>query len=166
MAPLLAEFRTQASRGEGRGTARRTLRLSAASPGNAAGVLIHNLSRSGLMIETAADLAVGDAFQVVLPEAGPSTARVVWARDNRFGCEFLKPVSKATVSAALLRSPAGASEATAPLNDVLPEHDRDRPERAPTPFDGPIAAASLIVLLFAAILFVAALLWLPFSAGQ
>lgn len=67
-------------------------------------VVIHNLSSSGLLIETQADLRSDDAFEVHMPEAGASQAIVVWSSERFFGCRFQRPVPLAAISAALLRS--------------------------------------------------------------
>lgn len=111
------------SRGTGdnrRATARRTLRLEV--PGRAAGestrTLIHDLSVTGILIETAADLAVGDEIELEIPEAGASRATVVWSSGEFFGCQFAARISTAAVSAALLRTPfapADAPEAEQPV---------------------------------------------------
>ena len=107
MLPLRAEIRTDAPILDERSAARRTLRLevAAVSAGDVTRALIHNLSESGLLIETSADLQVGETLQVELPHAGSTTALVIWRRGLRVGCEFVSPVSKAAVSAALLRNP-------------------------------------------------------------
>jgi hypothetical protein len=71
-------------------------------------VAIHDLSCTGMLIETAAKLAPFDGLELDLPEAGPTQAVIVWNSGRYFGCEFTEPVSKAAVSAALLRSaPSG-----------------------------------------------------------
>lgn len=54
--------------------------------------LIHNLSESGLLIETSADLRGGEALQVDLPRIGTTTALVVWARGCFAGREFVYTV--------------------------------------------------------------------------
>jgi transcriptional regulator with XRE-family HTH domain len=89
-----------------RGTARHQMRLrvrSAAPAGEAGDVLIHNLSATGLLLESASPLAVGDEIVVELPEAATSTAKVVWASGRFFGCAFDQQLSAAAVSAAQLR---------------------------------------------------------------
>jgi hypothetical protein len=86
---------------------RRTLRLSAnASPSETwSKVLIHDLSENGLMFETAADIELDEIVFVDLPRLGSIEARIVWQDDTSFGCEFLVPISRTAVNAALLRSP-------------------------------------------------------------
>lgn len=67
--------------------------------------LVHNLSKSGMLIETLDDLTVGEIIQVELPEASARSVKVVWKRGQLFGCQFEQPIAKASVSASLLRSP-------------------------------------------------------------
>lgn len=94
---------------------RRKLRLDApgaASSGIAMNVVVHDLSETGLLLQTSAQLAVGEKIEVVLPHAGPTAASVVWGSNEYFGCRFEKRISGATISAAQLRSgPESASAA-------------------------------------------------------
>lgn len=93
---------------DGRRRVRRRVEFDArilAAPGPA-DVLIHNISESGLMLECAAELALGDAIDVDLPQAGSCQAIVVWRNDGLYGCRFDTPLSSAAISAALLRSAA------------------------------------------------------------
>src|SRR3546814_12457298 len=69
-----------------------------------AAVVIRNLSRTGLLIETDAAFSLGETFLLVLPELGAAPARVVRADGRRFGCEFLTPVPASALSDALLKS--------------------------------------------------------------
>ena len=88
-------------------------RLSLASSLEASGhhVSIHDISATGMLIETAAELAPDDDFEIDLPESGATRALVVWNSGPFFGCEFIEPLSRATISAALLRSlPASAPQ--------------------------------------------------------
>ena len=96
---------------------RRTLRLEAegALPsGEAARVLIHNVSATGLLLECAGGMMVGENLAIDLPQAGLTAARVVWASGPLFGCQFEGPLSPAALSAAELRSAAGSSLAPPP----------------------------------------------------
>jgi hypothetical protein len=156
---LLAEISLGSSRAERRDNIRRTLRLVAdvAYSRDSARVLILNLSESGVLIETAAVLVVGESLELELPQAGAVIARVVWQRGREFGCEFDAPVSKGAISAALLRSPP--SGRTAPVN--LEEWDH-----LPAPRDEDAQMLFLMAILFVTMLFIAALLGLPFSAQQ
>ena len=87
---------------EQRRTPRRTLRLEIDGGGAAS---VRNLSETGLLIESTSRLDVGDRVSLDLPVAGLAEARVIWARAPFYGCEFARPVSRAVVSAALLRAP-------------------------------------------------------------
>jgi hypothetical protein len=104
----LASFETSTDE---RARARRTLRLqvSVASEGRSLDrVLAHNISETGLLIETQADLRVGERFAVDLP-SGLRSAKVVWSSDRLFGCRFLEEATSGVVSAALLRAPPAQS---------------------------------------------------------
>ena len=73
-------------------------------------VTIHNLSSSGMLIETQARLSSFDDVEVDLPETGITRALVVWNSGRFYGCKFKDPVSEAIISAALLRSqPSGST---------------------------------------------------------
>lgn len=96
-----------------RRTARRALILDAVAhsgENEASEIVIHNLSQSGLLIESQADFAVGEIFYLHLPEIGATPAQVRRKDDNRYGCEFLAPVAKLVISAALLKSDFGMPE--------------------------------------------------------
>lgn len=73
--------------------------------GDTATVLIHNLSASGLLIETQLDLPIGRKLSVELPEVGQVSASVVWRSDQLAGCRFDEPISQAVLSATQLRNP-------------------------------------------------------------
>lgn len=94
---------------DGRAAPRRALRfetLGGRESGDAHPVQVHNASSTGLLLESATELAVGEAIDVVLPQAGATTARVVWASGTLYGCRFDEPISAAALSAAQLRSDA------------------------------------------------------------
>lgn len=91
-----------------RASARQVLKLQtdASFPSKPTGwVLIHNLSNDGLLIETEADLEVGDNFDLELPEATGARAIVMWRRGRYFGCELSDPLTQGALSAALLKNP-------------------------------------------------------------
>ncbi len=95
--------------GEGQQRADR-LRLNlavagAVAPGQGTEVIVHNLSVSGVLIETAADLMMGQDIAIALPEAGDVVASVVWQSERLYGCRFRQPLPRATLSAARLRNP-------------------------------------------------------------
>ncbi len=86
---------------------RRTLRLEAAGAlpgGEAARVLVHNVSATGLLLECAGPVEAGETLVIDLPYAGATPARVVWSSGALHGCQFEAPLSPATLSAAELRS--------------------------------------------------------------
>lgn len=62
------------------------------------------------MFETSADLATDEIVMVDLPFIGSSEARIVWRKEKSYGCEFLTPVSRTMVSAALLQASSNLSE--------------------------------------------------------
>ena len=99
---MLAQISLDAQSDEQRRTPRRTLRLDVAGGATAT---VRNLSETGLLIESPDMLEVGDAVSLELPVAGTAEAQVIWARAPFYGCEFARPVSRAVVSAALLRAP-------------------------------------------------------------
>lgn len=158
---LLAELRTEPETRERRRTSRRTLRLEVEGAGNeAAGrAVVRNLSETGLLLETAEPLRNGDTLSVELPEAGAVVARVIWSRTPYFGCEFAAPVSRGSVSAALLKSPLDEPEAAlaTPVDTMwrLPEPLAPN-RRAPSPE----AVIALGLLAAAATAFILALVTL------
>jgi transcriptional regulator with XRE-family HTH domain len=101
-----------------RGSARRTLRLEAlgaTATGDSASVTVHNISQTGLLLETTAKLAAGEAIELDLPEAGIVEARVAWLDEGFAGCEFTSPIGAAALGAAQLRG--------APKHDSAPSHE-------------------------------------------
>lgn len=119
---LLARISEGARTAQTRSASRRilSLKVPALSSDQVVPAFIHNLSEHGLRIETEAALRIDEVIRVDLPEAGRVDARVIWIGGNFVGCRFLVPVSKAAVSAALLRSPARRSIATESLRTELP----------------------------------------------
>lgn len=84
---------------------RRNLRLEVTGElnGSLANVTVHNISESGLLVETTQPLAVGEWFNLTLPEAGTVEAEVIWVSGQLHGCRFAAAVSRATLSASQLR---------------------------------------------------------------
>ena len=111
-------------------------------------VIIHDISHTGLLLETTALLTERQALDVDLPEVGIVQANVVWRSSRFVGCRFATPVSQAAVSAALLRNPIAppegiiseerAWEKLGALCEV-PENGRDRTAL-------PIAAKASIIV--------------------
>lgn len=107
---LVGVFEIDPAAGNGRTEARHHLQLDAevAAEGNAARVLIHNLSATGLLFQSAIKLEIGQKFQVDLPQSGTTDAQILWRSDDLYGCQFAHRVSDAALSAARLRSPPPA----------------------------------------------------------
>jgi len=72
-------------------------------------VSVHDISPTGMLIETDADLSALDRLEIDLPENGTTNAIIAWNSGRYYGCQFTKPLSPAKVSAALLRSTPKAS---------------------------------------------------------
>lgn len=87
-----------------RGAPRFVLSLGSTLGPCGSAAVIHDLSSTGLSLETAANLDVGDTFQVELPHMGPAKATVIWRQGPLFGCQFEHSIARSAVSAALLRS--------------------------------------------------------------
>jgi DNA-binding XRE family transcriptional regulator len=84
---------------------RRALRLEASGMlpgGQDANVTIHNISVTGLLLETGVDLASGEALSLALPEAGIVEAAIIWRSGQLYGCAFSAPLSPAALAAAQL----------------------------------------------------------------
>lgn len=85
---------------------RRQLRLATQGQtaiGGATDVLIHNVSATGLLLESRIVLAAGERIEIDLPHARTTGARVIWSSGVLYGCQFDAPISVATLSAAQLR---------------------------------------------------------------
>lgn len=106
--PIHAMIEQEQGADETRGAARMHMRFEAT--GSLDGrqgtvVIIHNLSATGMLIETASDLDIGQRIMVTLPEAPDCTATIVWRSEALAGCRFDRPLSRAALSAAQLRNP-------------------------------------------------------------
>jgi len=98
------------------------LEVSGELNGSRANVTVHNISESGLLIETDQALAVGEWFNLTLPEAGTVEAEVIWASGALHGCRFAAPLTRAALSASQLRGVATppAAQPDAPSTPVGP----------------------------------------------
>ncbi len=67
--------------------------------------IVHNLSVSGLLLETEFALVLGQTFRVTLPEAGNVSATVVWQSEAYVGCSFDRPLTAAELAAVQLHFP-------------------------------------------------------------
>lgn len=100
---------------------RRRLLLETAgesAAGELGAVMIHNVSASGLLLETTVALAPNETIEIDLPEAGITAARVVWSDSSFHGCRFDSAISAAALSAIELR-------ALAPSAPSLPESEEE-----------------------------------------
>lgn len=121
--PIHAMIERQQDTETQRGSARVRMRLEvpgALGDGSGTTVLIHNISTSGLLMETDFTLTVGQSIGLTLPEAGEVAANVVWQSEALVGCRFEQPLSRAALSAARLRDPLPSNVDTA--GELL--HDR------------------------------------------
>lgn len=75
--------------------------------GDAAAILVHDISTTGLLVESSLELAMDERISVDLPQIGNVWARVIWSSGKLFGCQFHTPISQAALSAAELRSAVG-----------------------------------------------------------
>jgi transcriptional regulator with XRE-family HTH domain len=85
---------------------RRALRLETSGllpDGQDANVTVHNISLTGLLLETGVDLATGETLSLALPETGLVEAEVVWRSEQLYGCAFKTPLSAAALAAAQLQ---------------------------------------------------------------
>lgn len=114
-----ALIKTSAASPTGRSNERRAVRLEAVSflaDGSEANCEIHNISTTGLLMETDVNLDTGEYLQVKLPETGEVDARIVWRSNNFYGCEFENCITAASISAAQLQSAPLQSEHRAGLH--------------------------------------------------
>ncbi len=88
--------------------------------GQTARVLIHNVSVTGLLIESAVALAEDERIEITLPEVGTVSAYVVWMNESFYGCRFETTLSVGALGALELHSEAVAPTAAAEPGDTLP----------------------------------------------
>ena len=90
-----------------RRTVRRALRLQTSvtpETGREANVTVHNISQSGMLLETDMPLSSGETLRVDLPNAGPVEAELVWVSGQFFGCAFADGLSDADLAAVQLKA--------------------------------------------------------------
>lgn len=134
--PLTAHFSAlpAASRGAARNAPRVSLQLETTGSDGAASaaVVIHNISATGLLIETQHPLAPGALFKLDLPQSTGAEAEVVWSSGVLHGCRLARPLSRATLSAAQLRS-AVSPEGTDAAASVEAEAEASPVSTSPIP---------------------------------
>jgi hypothetical protein len=67
-------------------------------------VVLHNISRTGLLIEAVSGLSHTGSIDVQLPGAGTVSAQIVWADGAFYGVRFAMPLTPNRLEAALARS--------------------------------------------------------------
>lgn len=139
-----------------RSAPRRQLSLGSTLPETGDDALILDLSSTGILIETKADLATFEQLQLTLPEIGQVVATVIWNSGQYFGCEFLEPIPQAVISAALLRSPFAEPAAVRPslVSDDIENADAGAEE------DRYPLGVRLRVIVGASLLLWALILWI------
>lgn len=65
---------------------------------------LHEISENGALVECPALLTSGDDIVIDALDGQHLSAKVIWTKSELFGCEFARSVSKAAISAALLKS--------------------------------------------------------------
>lgn len=153
MLPLATQIRVEVSSSERRRKPRHQLALEVSGPTRA---VIENISETGLALRTQGALGLGDTVEVELPLAGTVTARVAWAEDELFGCEFVEPIGRAAVSAARLRSPFD-TPASAGTHEVLVWTAPDGGARYG------LAMGVMLACLLVAAMFIAAMMTAPIA---
>lgn len=158
MLPKLAHISAPAPSADRRGAARRVISFGFDTSDfeRNSRILILDLSQSGLLLQTSAELEVGEKIRIEIPEAGTVEARIVRRNGDRFGAMFDSPIGKAAVSAVLLAAPAEPP----PLEEA--EIDAaQRSYRAFNPAPDWLVMATLVVTGLATALFIYALAFLP-----
>ena len=85
---------------------RHALLLEAEGRGNDAAsdaVLVHDISDTGLLVETTYELGIGEIIEVKHPCAGVlMEAEIMWAAGQIYGCKFTRERTQAAISAELI----------------------------------------------------------------
>lgn len=68
-------------------------------------LVLLNLSQTGMLFQTSAELAVGEEVGIVIPEAGEVTAMFLRRTGDQYGAIFHSPIPHSAVSAVLLAAP-------------------------------------------------------------
>lgn len=139
MLPKVASLSLPAMSPDRRAADRRTCTLSffAAEGADTIPVLVLDLSQTGMRLWSAAVLEIGDRLDVVIPEIGPVSARIVRRKAVRgqyqYGAEFHAPITQGAISAALLAAPVLADPV--PGRPVSYRQLADRPATDDAPED-------------------------------
>lgn len=113
-------------------SSRRSLRLNSVLSESGVEIVVHDISATGMLIETSQELSTGETLILDLPERGATPATVAWNSGQYFGCQFELSIPAATISAALLRSstlattaPIGSGPDVFSLNSLMGETVED-----------------------------------------
>ena len=101
--PVAGQFQSEVS-GNRRYAARRSVRIATTLRSPSADAMIHDLSNTGMLLETAEEVSANQLLLVEIPNFRPVTATVVWNSGRFFGCKFDQPIPSAALSGAFLRS--------------------------------------------------------------
>lgn len=126
------------------GRYRMLLEARAESAGaEAAPVVLHDISRTGLLFEAEFDLAADAEIELDVPGLGPIQALTVWNNGRFFGAEFVTPLAPDRLRAALLESKVIYPEfAPTPVPPV--EVLRAQRDALPTLVDVPVPAMEAV----------------------
>lgn len=103
--------------------ARRQLRLESegSTPsGETARVLIHNVSATGMLVESTVSMAEDERIEIDLPQVGRASAHVVWMSENYYGCRFETPLPASALGALELYSPTTTGGASGETQETFP----------------------------------------------
>lgn len=117
MAGIRARMNLRTRLGVRRGTPTRKLWVvgeNAPTQSFAEGATIVELSGCGLLVETRAELDVGEPIEICLPEIGGVCAQVTWVGDDYAVCSFERTLTKAALARVKLRTTRVADAPAAP----------------------------------------------------
>lgn len=139
-----------------RRAARRTINLLAVPTAGppVKRLILLNLSKTGLRFHCLTMMRLGETVVVTLPQAGEVEATIRWKTEHEYGAEFASPISAGAVSATLLAAPAS-------LNPATSSEKVSSVEVKPLPLR--YVTLGLLTLLFAVVVLVGALGFLPVS---
>jgi hypothetical protein len=81
-----------------------SLKLKALVDGEERILAVRDLSQTGFLAESSPSLEIDQTVELDLPHEGRKKAKVVWAGEALAGCTFAGSISRASYSAALLKS--------------------------------------------------------------
>lgn len=114
-----------------------TVRNAAARPYD---VVVEDLSASGFRIAGGPAMVVGDAISIGFAGIGMQPARLTWMHANSYGCEFIRALSPAELSAALNAAPV------TPIAFPMPASLVDAPEPYVEPYSPQTKLALAIIV--------------------